>query len=393
MMAYYFPIVLNENLNSNLLTGLLIGGANLAALACDFLIPKYFKKYSWRFLIITAILIQMLYPLNVHIGIFFSFSFTFIIAAIFWNVYFEFFAFARHNYIITNEKKENYSKAWGIITIFVNVAGVMGPILGSYLLNLQLFNRQILVSSIQVFVLILTGLLIFLSPKNSITQELKPMKTNFLKEINIYKVIYTKIFPVVLLGMMVSMISSSVLTVGGLLGEQMFGAQKLDWLIIFIFSIPSILVSFILIKLKIQRRKKRISQILLFIAAISLISMYFFQSYPIVILILFFLCSTGISAGWILNESVFSELSKRSDGNALYTNGLERIDDSLGFLIGPILIGLLSDRFGYFSAFTILGILSLVLAIFLIVITPRKLRMPKREIKKIEVTYDDGQNM
>lgn len=393
MMAYYFPIVLNENLNSNLLTGLLIGGANLAALTCDFLIPKFFKNYSWRFLIVVAILIQMLYPLNIHIGLFYSFSFIFIIAAIFWNIYFEFFAFARHNYIVTTEKKENYSKAWSIITIFVNFAAITGPILGSHLLSLQIFDRQILISSIQISVLILTALLIFISPKREGENQLQTMRIDFLKEINIYEVLYTRIFPVVLLGMMVSMINSSVLTVGGILGEKLFGAIKLDWLIVFIFSIPSIIASFVLIRLKLVHRKKRISQILLLIAAISLISMYFAQSNSILILILFFLCSTGISAAWILNESVFSELSKRSDGNELYTNGLERIDDSLGFLIGPILIGFLSDKFGYFSAFSILGIISLCLAIFLIIITPRKLRVPKSKIKKIEVTYDDGQNM
>ena len=56
----------------------------------------------------------------------------------------------------------------------------------------------------------------------------------------------------------------------------------------------------------------------------------------------------------------------------------------MGYTIGPVLIGFITDKTDLYSSFSILGFSGLVIAILLLVITPRKLKMPISELNKLD---------
>jgi len=152
----------------------------------------------------------------------------------------------------------------------------------------------------------------------------------------------------------------------------------------FIYNIPVVFVSLVFSKFKFKKRKKLISQVNLLISSISLVLIYLLRANLAIVVILFAINSLFVSIAWIFNEAVYSDLGKRSGENQYYLNGMERINDSLGFLIGPILIGFLADRMGYFSAFGIIGAVIGIISVILIVVTPRKIRIPHTEIAEIQ---------
>lgn len=386
-MSYYYPIALEEATGSNLSAGLIIGLCNIAALACDFLFPEIFKKKTWKFLFLAAIIIQIGFPLFTNLAVASGFVSLFIVAGLFWNIYYEFMAFARQNYIVTNEKKEDYSRDWGIISIIVSITSIIGPILGSSLLDQPIQNRFAFFGILQAIILIVSLILVSLSPKREQTEKLKTRihkKISVFKDMKLWEILGAKVFPIIILGIMISFINGSVMTFGGLMGVELFGGEGLDWIIIFTFAVPSILASLLLTRFPIRKFKKLMSQLLIIMAGFTLCMMPFFRVYPWMIIVGFFLCSLFISIAWIFNEAVYSDLSERAGEQKLYINGMERINDSIGYLLGPIIIGLLADKTDYYIAFSFVGFICMIAGILLMMTTPRKILIPHQEIEKME---------
>lgn len=383
VMGYYFPIALEEVSGSNLSTGLIIGLCNLAALACDFLFPEIFKKKTWKFLFLAAVILQFGFPGFTNLAIAVGGVGLFVVAALFWNVYYEFMAFSRQNFIVSNESKENFSQVWGIISMLSSIVGLMGPIVGSFLLRETLGNRILFFGIFQTLTLVTALLLVSLSPSRPQEHTLRRTiqhRLNIFKDLRLWEIIGARVFPIIILGIMISLINAAVMSFGGLMGVEMFGGEDLDWLLVFVFAVPSIIASLILIKFSVKKYKKRLSQLLLIAAGFCLCLIPFIKNYPIVILVSFFLCSLFLSFAWIFNEAVYSDLSQRVRDEKLYINGMERLNDSFGYLLGPIIIGLLADKTDYFLAFGVVGFGCMVIGIVLVMITPKKINIPRQEI-------------
>jgi MFS family permease len=387
VMAYYFPIVLEDAMGSNLSAGLVIGLCNLAALACDFIFPEIFKKKTWKFLYLAAIILQFGYPGFTNLAIAVGGVGIFVVAALFWNVYYEFMAFSRQNFIVTNEKKEDYSRSWGIISVIGGIVGIIGPIVGSYLLKEALVNRVIIFSIFQILTLIIGLFLVSMSPKKEQEHSLRrPIhrKLSIFKDLKLWEILGLRVFPIIILGIIISLIGSAVMTFGGLMGVELFGGEDLDWLLIVVFAVPSIIVSLIMSKFPVKKYKKLFSQMLIILAGFCLALMPFIKTYPFLILTGFFFCSFFLSIAWILNEAVYSDLSERAKDEILYINGMERLNDSIGFLLGPIIIGLLADKTDYYTAFSFVGFACMIFGIVLMMITPRKIKIPHQELERTE---------
>lgn len=387
IMSYYFPIVLDLAFDSTLVVGAIISFANIIAASLDFLIPEVFKKRTWRFLLLMAVIFQTLFPTLVQIGIFTNFSILLVLAAVFWNIYYEFMAFSRQNFLVLNEKKEDYSRDWGLFALVNGFTSIIGPIIGSRLLNISFIEGSVTIGALQLFAVISVLLLISTSPVKQSSEKLeinKKIKLNLLKEFKVWEVLGKRVLPAIIMGTTLAMQFSAIATVGGILGEQLLGEQKLDWLLMFMFYVPSVLVSLFLSRIRVPRFKKLASQIALIGAGGILITLPFVYESTFLVITVFFISSIFSSTAWIFNEAVYSDLSRRSGDQKLYINSIERLNDSVGFFIGPLLIGFLSDQLGFFVGFQIIGALCLLVGVILLMVTPKKLLIPHQELAEIK---------
>src|SRR6185369_17781218 len=90
IMSYYFPLVVESNLNSNTLVGIVMALSSMAGLACDLIFPQLFQRKTWKFLLIAGIFFAITFPISANLGIAFSSLIIFIIASILWGIYYEF---------------------------------------------------------------------------------------------------------------------------------------------------------------------------------------------------------------------------------------------------------------------------------------------------------------
>jgi MFS family permease len=60
--------------------------------------------------------------------------------------------------------------------------------------------------------------------------------------------------------------------------------------------------------------------------------------------------------------------------------GLSQASYSIAYIFAPSIMGFVADRVGYNSTFAIIGLFTAVAAAILLIITPKKLRLPQKEI-------------
>ncbi len=385
IMDYYFPIVVEGSLGSNSAVGLIFGVTNIVALVCDFVFPRIFKNRSWYFLLIMGLFFQIGFPFFTNASLVTHIGALFIIAAVFWNIYFEFLAFARSNFVTANCDREDYARNWAIISAVISLSFVTGPILGSALLRTPMVGRITILHSLQLVALFF--IIFFLPhPKPKAPEKMKrkwAFKFSVLREVGIIQTISRRISPILILGYLINSIGASIYMVGGLMGTKIFGGSGLDWIFVFLFEVASVTASFALSRVKIKHEKKLKSQILLLVGSFFLATLFVANGRPLWSAIAIFLCGLSVSFSWILNEAVYSDLSDRLRPNTLYISGMERMNDSLGYMTAPIIIGFLADRSGYLNGLATVGVACFVACFLLILITPRKLKLPQKDLDKL----------
>jgi MFS family permease len=62
--------------------------------------------------------------------------------------------------------------------------------------------------------------------------------------------------------------------------------------------------------------------------------------------------------------------------------GLSRSTISIAYIVGPVLAGFIASQVGERMTFSVVGTVVIVVAIFLLLTTPRKLKLPQEEIAK-----------
>ena len=92
------------------------------------------------------------------------------------------------------------------------------------------------------------------------------------------------------------------------------------------------------------------------------------------------LASTMLSVSYPLVDAVYSDIVFRMGRERKHLMGLSNSMVSMAYIIGPILSGLIASLVGERLTFVVMGLLMSVMAAFLLLVTPRKLKLPQTEI-------------
>ncbi len=382
IMAYVFPVLAEQKLNSNTQMGIIMAFSSVAGIVMDLIIPQIFKSRSWKPMLVTGIALATLFPLLTHLASNHYPLILFTFASIVWGIYFEFIGFSQQDFVVTEEPKNEFSKAWGILSSGWDLTMIIAPILGAYLLKESENKLAVVVIGIQILALSLASL-ILKSPKNkSIIKETSEVKYFFkiVKEVKIIEILGEKIYPIVFLGFCVSLITSTYWTIGALFGVSL--SENTAWLIIVLNSCAMLLGESLTIRLKIKTRKKFISQISVLIASLLLTSFFLNPSEPMIYIIIT-ISAFFVGFAFPLNEAVYSDLSKRSKEAEMLLLSIARMTISFSYIIGPLVTGFLSDRIGYEHTFGAIGAICLIISIFLLIITPKKIHLPQKQLNDL----------
>lgn len=386
VMSYSYPILLETKLSSNTLMGMIMSASCITGLVMDYIFPQLFRAKSWRFFLFYGVLGGITFPIITYFGEISQLIVLFVLGSLLWGIYYEFISFSVQTFVVNEHPKEEYSKTWGIISTFGEIISVITPIVASYLLSKSMLTFTGVVIMFQLVGLIMLSILHVTRKANRIEDS---KKERFFDEVKYWFVLGKRTYPLIIKSFSLQLISAAFWVFGGLFGRELAGKEGLDWLVLFTYTVPSILCALIIAKLNIQEHKKRISTITLGVTGIILGFLYFTQQQLVPSLVIIGFVSIGMTFTWLLHEAVASDLQKRLGRNLSHLQGLGNATYQIGYIVSPLALGFMADRLDYNTSFALLGLFTFVISILLLIITPRKIKLPQTDLEQIEASEPD----
>lgn len=385
VLAYIFPIVVETSVKSNTTMGLIMAIASIVGLTCDFLFPSLISQKNWKQLLLIYIFIALLFPLFTYFGVLFEIIGFFIMASMAWGMYFVFLEFSQQNYIVSTGETHNFSKGWSLLALLLSIVAVITPILGSSLLRLG----DIVYTVFAVVLLSLSLLILLLS--GPIRKSHRPARVRsaskellkLIEEFRVWKILSGSIWQVLGVSLVLQCIFTAYSVFAGLFGRELIGKEGFDWVIMFMFAVPGLIASLLLSRIPVKQHKKRYTHICLIVGGLLLTLLMFFEEQKYIVGFIILSSSFMFALAGPLNNAVFSDFASRLREEKAYLFGMVNATGSLAFIIVPILLGILSDKYGYYVSFAFMGVVAFLMGTVLLFTTPKKIYLPQKELNGI----------
>jgi len=381
ILSFAVPIEVERVVNSNFLTGLIIGLASLVGLFSDYIFPPFLKNLTWKIQFVVALVLAIFFPIFSSLGIIYKSVFFFVIMSIFWGAYYELMTFSEEDFIVEEEHRHDYSKDWSVLLSLNVVTNITGPIIASTFLFLSTPYMGVILTGFMFVGLLFTlgtfGVQIK-HPDEAVPDKIQQIQkrhrvnSEIFKEFNLWREFLKEMSPVLIATFILNWIDTTIFVVGGLFGLQITGNNGMEWIIIVLYNIPSIFVTYFLFRRPIFKRKKFYEIVALLIAGVSYGTVIFFVHWGLMVLIPMTIGAIAVALSWPLNRAIVSDITKRADRFGPNVLGIYNATASLSYFLGAVIMGFVADHYGYYTMFSILGFISILISVLLLFITPKK---------------------
>ncbi len=386
VMSYLVPVVIESVVGSTLVMGIILSTSSMFGLSMDFLFAKYFPNKTSIFFLKILFFTALAFPTSLLISVH-PLMLIFAMAA--WGIYFEAMLFANYHMIHELVHHHQHAWAWGILTVVHNVAYVIGPLFAtmysdsrpsmSLILSLVFFCIAIYIA---VLLRVIRRRKKNARPENSVEQQ---APRSFATELSIWYTFEKVLWP--LLGFMILayLVEAAFFSIGPLYAEQLKHIHPLGGTFVSLYSVPGLIIGFLLGVLAKPFGKKRLAYTAGIVAGSGLLALA--ASNSIVLILLFtFVAATGMGIVVPSLMAVFEDFVSRSGkfGNDLI--GLTTMSGSIAYTFGPLINGFMGEYVKPQHVFGVWGGILIIYSIGLFFIVKRKVRLPKHELDVLVAT-------
>jgi len=379
ILSDWVPSFMQVALGGSLLMGLVISFSSVVGFASDLIFPQLLRKFKARRIILLAMGASLVFSGILMWTTSWSWPVLFLLAMAVWGIYYELLWFGSAQFVSDNVPTESHSGVWGVLSVFKSLAYFIGPIVGSWLA----VSRGDLTVVIIAAAVVCIGYIvwIFTNKKEKVyEQDIEPRaKFDIREELGYWKVLFVHVWPVLLISLTLGLIDATYWTTGTVLSDNLAKSGFLGGLFLPIYMLPPIFMGVILAKRGVYKGKKKIAEKFLLISGVLLACMGFKESVWIM-LSLSFLVGVCLSIAWPMVNAVYSDIIERMGIERKHMIGLSSSTTSLSYIIGPVLAGFISSMVGERLTFAVIGVIVSIIAIVLLFVTPRKLRLPQTEM-------------
>lgn len=380
VMSFMAPIAIEKHLRDPALVGIVLSVSSFLGIFLDLYVADRLAHKSFRFFITKAFLFAILFPLAFLVFppkfIFFCF------AMLAWSVYYEFIGYSKYNFVHKFVQLKDHTSAWATLVTFSSMAYMIGPGIAVLLVHkfadLPFYAAIALVGLASLFYF-------FLEKATNKKREERSLplddKKNLFLEFGLLRTLMKRLWILVFFTMVVTLMDVLMWTVGVLYTVELGKISELgEWLLV-IYGLPALFIGLITEKLRLEMGKKKMAFTSAALAGLCLI--YTGISGNIYAILGFvFLMSVFFGITIILIDSTFQDYVARAGAVGNDIVSLLQFAHNVSYAIGPIILGVAAKYFGYAKTFQMVGILVLFVSLVSFLITPRKIKMPQKELKK-----------
>lgn len=375
-MAYIAPIAVTQHNFSKTEMGFIIGASSMVGALFDLLSFKILPSTHYRRVFMIMFALCATYPIVLYGATSIP---LFLLAMAIWGIYYDLKNFGNLDFIGRYTKKEDHAKNFGFVQIFQSLGYLVAPIaIGMIIVNgldWKAFGfalAALFISSVFFFELQLRQ---SREAGHVDYDEKHHLRRKQFSEIKLWLSLDKTLFPVLMMTLMIYVVDALFWTVGPLFAESFSGAKEFAGLIMTAYSLPALMVGWIVGAVAKRLGKKRTAYGALVVGMALLSCLIFTQVNFFATLALIFASSMFISIALPTVNGVYADLITEK---SQYEHEIESLSDfytNLGFVIGPISAGYLADSFGNAGAFSVVGAIGFIVAIFLYKIAPEKIHI------------------
>ncbi len=371
----WVPNYMQTVLGSPILMGLIMSFSSIVGFAADAIFPQLLRGITVKKLMLLGVFAGFIFAGCLFVTTIRPLVLIFLLAMAVWGVYYEFFGFASAQFVAETAAVNQRSQVWAVIGMFKSLAYFLGPIIGGWLLIMG--NQPVVIAAGLISVLGYLALYLARLPDKKIVVPMEEI--NLVREMSHWWVLLEHVWPILIISLMLGLIDATFWTTGTVLTETL---SKQNWwggLFLPMYSLPSLFVGFIVLKWGIYKGKKRWAEIFMlaagiFLAGLVISAAVFWQ------LAMVFLSSVMLSVTYPLTDAVYSDVISRMGRERKHLIGLSSSMVNVAYIVGPTLAGVIASLVGERATFVSMGVGMAVVAVLLLVITPKKLRLPQQEI-------------
>ena len=376
-ISYMTPLIISNNGISESMMGIIIGTSSIAGALFDFLACRIFKSTYYKRIFLIMFAICLIYPLILSQANSFV---LYLLAMATWGVYFDLKNIGNFDFVGRHTSKSEHVGSFGIIHIFQSIGFLLAPIFIGFLIADSFNYKPLIMAWIFLVIAILFFIILYLmkdkrsvEPAVKYRERKKTWRGLLLNWGDIGKIL----FPVLILTMTINFIDSFFWTIGPIFAESLSELAEFSGFFMTAYSLPSLLVGWLVGSLARRYGKKKTAFSSLLIGAIFLSLTYFIDN-GLLLIANIFVASFFISMAWPSINGAYADYISETPQYEKEITGLEDFFTNLGYVLGPITAGYIADYFGNNGAFSFLGVTAILVSITLMIVTPRKINVNKR---------------
>lgn len=375
IMSYLAPIVMTEHMSVAVM-GVILGTSSIAGAVFDFLISKFFLSTNFRRVFLIMFAVCLVYPLILWQS---TAVWMFLVAMAIWGFYYDLHNFGNFDFVGRNIKPNEHSSSFGVISVFQSLGYMLAPILAGLVLGEVIGWEPYALA--WIFLVIGLGFFIVLIRLTRVstvkTKQDPAIKINFFREIHLWESIGHKIFPVLLLTMLLNIVDAFFWTIGPLYAESFKSFGDFEGIVLTAYTLPSLLVGWFVGSVTAKFGKKR-SGFLAFAIGSAILTLLAFVTDPVVVIGVIFFASAAIAMAWPAINGVYANYINEAPRVEKEIEGVQDFFTNIGYVIGPMLAGFLAQAFGDANSFAIIGLIGVIAGLLLLVFTPKKISITAR---------------
>jgi MFS family permease len=180
--------------------------------------------------------------------------------------------------------------------------------------------------------------------------------------------------PVLIVTLFLNVYAAFFWTIGPLFANTLTTLGSLEGIFMTAFLLPTFISGWLVGRITFRRGKKRLAILAIAVGSLFLTTVGFFENDLIFVLVTF-VSSFFVSLALPAINGAFADYISEARKISTEIVTLEDSFTNIGYIIGPIVAGVVSDFFGYTFAFSFLGFSGLVIAAILWRITPRSINV------------------
>lgn len=377
IVSYIVPIAITENGISKTWMGLIIGTSSVAGALFDFTAFKLFRNTYYKRLFMLMFAICFGFPFL----LFSAHSFTlFVVAMILWGVYYDLRMIGTFNYVGRFSDRDEHSQDFGVVQVFAAMGYLLAPLIVGLLIA-DSFNSQpfvlawvFLAISIICFFILITQTREEAARQASLDRVAVPPHRTLWTEAVLWSRLGRILFPALFLTFFLNFSDAFFWTIGPLVAQGLSGLEKFGGIFMTVYAFPPLIVGWVVGSFTSKFGKKYTAFTALFVGSLFLTLFNFIDNSFALILDVFSL-SFCLSLAYPAINGAYADYISETEDYEQEIEGLEDFYTNIGYVIGPILAGALSDLLGIGSTFSLLGVLGMMTASFLWWITPRSINV------------------